>query len=75
MNLGKVKIADILETCAIRKDADCLCSGCEYKGEECVDAHRQAYSLIRSLQTAENNEKKKARDEARLNSEGKETSE
>lgn len=68
MELGKVKIADILETCAIRKDADCLCSGCEYRGDDCVKAHRLAYSIIRSLQLKEDGDKKKAREETNLKS-------
>ena len=49
----KNKALEVIEVCYLRKDADLPCVHCMYKGRECLEAHRRAYTAISITTTKE----------------------
>ena len=44
--MRKRKALDVMEVCILRRDCTLSCSGCKYKGKECIEAHKYARNAI-----------------------------
>lgn len=52
--ISKIKVLDVLSVCRIRHESeDFKCKGCIFYGQDCVNAHKFAESVVRIIKVKE----------------------